>query len=396
MLLTGCGSAASSNTASVITSTTSADGNNSTPETATVTDFSDLESPKDFSDLNFTSLDDPNFSMYMEDAINADLEARFASDDYHIDNIASVYISKEYLSELEYNSKENVFFGYSIRELDEQFQGKRYVFTLGDDGTTIVKEFEKYDDSYIKMLKDVAIGAGVIVFCITVSVVSAGVGAPAVSMIFAASAKTGAGMALSSGTIGGLANGIVTGIKTGDFKQALKAAGTGGAKGFKVGAITGAITGGATETFKILKSGSKVKDAVSSRQAPQIGRESEEYAKNFYSNGKDQVSFLNGKEVPQGTPGSTRPDILVPKGNGAYEAVEVKNYDLVNNLKGLKTELKRQVSARMTDLPAGTTQRIALVTKGRPYTAEYTKKVADYLQSELFDIYGGNIPIDIL
>lgn len=398
MLLTGCGVTESSVT-DITTTTTSTTTTTTTtvsaPDRLTVTDDSAFNFDTDPSNLNFTSLDDANLSQYMEDAINTNMEASFGSDDYHIDNIASIYISKEYLTELEYNSKENVFFGYSMKDLDQQFQGKRYVFTLGDDGTTVVKEFEAYDDYFIKMLKDVAIGTGVLVFCVTVSLVSAGVGAPAVSMIFAASAKTGTTMALSGGVIGGLANGIVTGIQTGDFIQSLKSAGTGAANGFKVGAISGAIAGGASETFKILKSGSKFKDAVTSGQSPQIGKASEDYVQQFYPKGETQVSYIGGEQVPMGTSGATRPDIVLQNANGSVKAIEVKNYDLTKNLSGLKKELERQVRDRVANLPAGSTQEIALVTKGRGYTKAFTDKIIDELQADLFDIYGGKIPISV-
>lgn len=125
------------------------------------------------------------------------------------------------------------------------------MFTLGEDGETTVKPFEAYDDTYEKVLKNVAIGTGVILVCVTVSVVTAGAGAPAISMIFAASAKTGTVMALSSGAMGGTAAGIVTGVKTKDFNQAMKAAALAGSEGFKMGAISGAIAGGATEAVAL-------------------------------------------------------------------------------------------------------------------------------------------------
>ena len=83
--------------------------------------------------------------------------------------------------------------------------------------------------------------------------VTAGAGAPAVSLIFAASAKTGTAMALSSGAIGGIASGVVTGVKTGDMKQALKEGTLAASEGFKWGAISGAISGGAAETAKYAK-----------------------------------------------------------------------------------------------------------------------------------------------
>ena len=198
----------------------------------------------------YKKMNDPNLLRYVEDAVYADIVDRIDSSEYFVENVTSVYISKEYLDELEYNSKANVFFGYTLAELDQQFQGKRYVFTLGEDGKTTVKPLEKYDDTTEKVIKNVATGAGVILVCVTVSVATGGT-APAVSMIFAVSAKTGTALALSSGAISGVAAAVTTGADTKDLDKALKEAAVKGSEGFKWGAISGAISGGAGEAIAL-------------------------------------------------------------------------------------------------------------------------------------------------
>ena len=200
---------------------------------------------------DFTGLSDPGLLSYLEDDIYSELVTDLNSDEYFVENVSAVYVSKEYLEELAYNSKTNVFFGYSLEELDAQFQGTRYAFTLGPNGDTIVQPFEAYDDTYDTILRNVAIGSGVILVCVTVSVVTAGAGAPAVSMIFAASAKTGTVMAMSGGAFGGLASGIVKAVETDDWNEILKAAALGGSEGFKWGAISGGIGGGAQEAIAL-------------------------------------------------------------------------------------------------------------------------------------------------
>lgn len=138
----------------------------------------------------FSDLSDEKLLQYIEDDIYAGITEQLASEDYIVESVDAIYISKEYLEEIEYNSQENIYFGYTLSELDAQYDGTRYVFTLGDDGQTTTKAFEKYDNTYEQIIKNVAIGTGVILICATVSVASAGVGAPAaVSMVFAASAK---------------------------------------------------------------------------------------------------------------------------------------------------------------------------------------------------------------
>ena len=100
------------------------------------------EEPPEFSDLN-----DVNLLPYLEDSIYSELVTTLNSEDYFVENVNAIYISKEYLEEVAYNSQENIYFGYTLSELDSYFQGTRYVFTLGDDGQTVVTEFQKYDDT---------------------------------------------------------------------------------------------------------------------------------------------------------------------------------------------------------------------------------------------------------
>ena len=145
------------------------------------------------------------------------------------------------------------------------------MFTLGDDGQTIVTEFQKYDDTYDQILKNVAIGTGVILICVTVSIVTYGAGAPAVSVIFAASAKTGTIMALSSSVLSGVSAGIVKGIETGDFDESMKAVAVAGSEGFKWGAISGSIAGGAGEAIAL--KGATL-NGLTMNQAAQIQKES--------------------------------------------------------------------------------------------------------------------------
>lgn len=218
----------------------------------------------------YQSLNNPELLRYVQDTVYADLVKELDSSDYFVENVEAIYISKEYIEELEYNSKENIFFGYTLSELDEQFQGTRYVFTLGEDGTTTVVPFEEYDDTYDKVLKNVAIGTGVILVCVTVSVATGGA-APAVSMIFAASAKTGTAFALSSGVFSGVTSAFVTGIQTKDFDAAIKAGALSGSEAFKWGAISGAVAGGASEAVAL--HGATL-NGLTMKQAAQIQKES--------------------------------------------------------------------------------------------------------------------------
>ena len=200
---------------------------------------------------SFRGLNDPALLPYVEDTLYESLVQELNSTDYFVENVKAAYISQEYLDELAYNSKANIFFGYTLAELDAQFQGQKYVFTLGKDNQTTVEPWADYDDTYDKIIHNVAVGTGVILVCVTVSFVTGGVGAPACSMIFAMAAKGAAVGAVSGAAFGGVSAGVVKGIETGDMNEALKAAALAGSEAFKWGAITGAISGGAKEAIAL-------------------------------------------------------------------------------------------------------------------------------------------------
>ena len=195
----------------------------------------------------FRSLDDPALRTYIEDTLYESLVSELDSDEYFVENISAIYISQDYLDELEYNSRANVFFGYTLSELEAQFEGNRYVFTLGENNETVVEPWEDYVDPMGRVIRNVAIGTGVILVCVTVSVVTAGTGAYACSMIFAAAAKTGTIMAAKGGALGAISAGTVKLVQTGNVNEAFDAALLGGSEGFKWGAISGALVGGIGE-----------------------------------------------------------------------------------------------------------------------------------------------------
>lgn len=220
----------------------------------------------------FDTLDDPELLRYVEDHVYMELLDDLSDDGYFVENVEAAYYSKEYLEELGYNSQSSIYFGYNLDELDAHFSNTRYAFTLDNDGqTTVIPLLEFPDDTNERIVKNVAIGSGVILLSITVSVVTAGAGAPAVSMIFAASAKTGATFALSSSVFSGVSSAIVTGYQTGDFSAALKVGVANGSEGFKWGAISGFVAGGGKEFFALKKA---TLNGLTMNQAATIQKES--------------------------------------------------------------------------------------------------------------------------
>lgn len=219
----------------------------SATETSDSTSVSESTAETTKADNGYRDLSDPDLLDYIEDTAYEELVSKIDNDKYVVQNVEAIYISEEYLEELEYNSKQNIFFGYTLDEVDAQFKGDRYVFTLGDEGETVVKPFESYDETTEKIIRNVAIGTGVILVCVVITVATEGAGAPAACAIFACAAKGAAIGSISGAAIGGLSAGILTGIQTHDKDAALKAAALQGSEGFKWGAITGAISGGVTE-----------------------------------------------------------------------------------------------------------------------------------------------------
>lgn len=233
----------------------------------------------------FTGMNDTDLPDYIEDTLYTSLVSELDSDEYFVENVEAVYISQEYLDELAYNSQANVFFGYTLAELNQQFNGSKYIFTLGGDNETTVKPWEDYDDTYEQIIRNVAVGTGVILVCVTVSVVSGGT----VSMIFAAAAKKAASFARFGAALGGVSAGIVKGVQTGDMDEALKAAALAGSEGFKWGAIIGAILGGVSE-YVGLKGATL--NGLSMNEAAAIQKESAlslDFIKNFHSKEEYEV-----------------------------------------------------------------------------------------------------------
>ena len=281
----------------------------------------------------FIDFSDPALLQYVNDLVYAGLVEQFDSENYIVEGVESIYISQEYLGEVAYNSQSNIFFGYTLKDINELYQGNKYVFTLGEDGSTTVRPFEDYDDTYDRVIKNVAIGTGVILICVTVSVVTGGAGVAPVSLVFAASAKTATAFALSSSAIGAISAGIIEAVRTGDTDAVVESAALAASEGFKWGAISGAFVGGVKEACAINRAKKAIEGAREVAQGTvdvpvdeQPWRQAELRALNEQG-GYEQLSYLNGKQVPFGTQGATRPDVVRIVGDH-IEAVEVKYYNL--------------------------------------------------------------------
>lgn len=188
---------------------------------------------------------------------------------YFIETVQVTEVSQEYIDELKANTKKNIYFGHTLEEVAGRFDGNKFVFTSDEEGRTTVEEFQEYSDPYEGVILDTAIGGGLILASVTVSAVAAP-GAPAISMILAASAKTGLTMGTSGAVVAGLTTWLVEGTKTGDFPAAGPEALKNAASGFKWGAITGVITGGASKALDLKYAAAK----LTMNEAAKIQKES--------------------------------------------------------------------------------------------------------------------------
>ncbi|MCR4938972.1 MAG: hypothetical protein K5930_02535, partial [Treponemataceae bacterium] len=59
----------------------------------------------DISVPDFYGMNDENLLQYVKDKVYADLENDFSDDDYKVEGVQAVYVSKDFLEELEYNSR---------------------------------------------------------------------------------------------------------------------------------------------------------------------------------------------------------------------------------------------------------------------------------------------------
>lgn len=249
LLLSGCTPAAQETVPPAVCVETSQPATESTaaPTNVSETNPPCNSNPSKNTELHFNGLGDSNLLSYTETSVYSELVDALDSENYFVENIQAVYLSDEYIDEIQYNSKENIFFGYTLSELNQLYNGQRYVFTLGENGQTITVPLEElHDDTYEQVIKNVATGSGVILVSVTISVVSAGI-APAISMIFATAAATGTIYATQAGAIAFIAAALARGYQTQDFGEAIKAGADAGSNGFKWGAIAGSITGGVAE-----------------------------------------------------------------------------------------------------------------------------------------------------
>lgn len=169
----------------------------------------------------FSNIGDPELLRYVEENVYTGLENTIDSKNYEIVSVTAIYISQEYINEMTFNSQSNIFFGYTIAELDEMFHGTKYMFTSDNDGQTTVKEMEIIEeDTTEDIIGDIAVTAGVIVICVCLTKCGAGFAIdPVVTAFITLTAEESSVLYENAGLVGSLAGGVTNAICKKDFKK---------------------------------------------------------------------------------------------------------------------------------------------------------------------------------
>ena len=200
-----------------------------------------------FEEYELTNLTSPSPAAFDHINITIQDDIQEAFDDYNVDFVDTIYLSQEYVEELDANSKKNVYFGYDFDEVASAMEGTNWTFTV-ENGQTFINEVAKQSDALANIVRKVAIGTGVILICVVVSSISAGVGAAPVACFFAGAAKSALIGSISGAAVSGVIGAAIAGIQTHNFEEAINSAASAAADGFMWGAISGALIGGFSST----------------------------------------------------------------------------------------------------------------------------------------------------
>lgn len=161
---------------------------------------------------------------FFDSEFYSEVESVFESCDLTIENIQLQFLSKEYIEELDYNTRENIFFGELLSDLNESYGDKKFIFTL-ENGETVTREFEKYEDIIGDILLEIAVDAALILMEVTISIVTDGVVTPILLKTVSAISVKQLGKTLVKEAVKEiskkLAKGISKGVMTNNLKDSI-------------------------------------------------------------------------------------------------------------------------------------------------------------------------------
>ncbi len=152
-----------------------------TQETAQTT-----EDNRKISDASFVeNLQDSVYNLIVDD-----LDENGNTQQLEVQEVKAVYLSKEYIEQYSFNSKETKFFGSTLGELEAKFGDQKYVFDIDENGKTVCHAVDDFNDTFDQVTKVALVGTGVII--ISVTIVCATGGAPVTALVACTGSSAGA------------------------------------------------------------------------------------------------------------------------------------------------------------------------------------------------------------
>lgn len=134
---------------------------------------------------NDQKMSDADFVKKLEDAIYQlivkDLDENGNRKDLQVQDVKAVYLSKEYLEQYAYNTKETKFFGTTLGELEKKFDKQKYVFDIDENGKTVSHAVDDFDNTFDEVTQAALLGTGAIL--ISVTIICATGGAPVTALV---------------------------------------------------------------------------------------------------------------------------------------------------------------------------------------------------------------------
>ena len=134
---------------------------------------------------NEQKMSDASFIKKLEDdiyrSIVDDLDENGNRKDLQVQDVKAVYLSKEYLEQYTYNTKETKFFGTTLGELEKKFDKQKYVFDIDENGRTVSHAVDDFDNTFDEVTQAALLGTGVILISVTIVCVTGG--APVTALV---------------------------------------------------------------------------------------------------------------------------------------------------------------------------------------------------------------------
>lgn len=172
LALQGCGVPAQSSTT---------DEGPSAQETTQATE--DKQDNRKISDAGFVeNLQDSVYNLIVDD-----LDESGNTQQVEVKEVKAVYLSKEYIEQYSFNSKETKFFGSTLGELEAKFGDQKYVFDIDENGKTVCHAVNDFDNTFEQVSEVALLGTGVILISVTIACAS---GAAPVTALVACTGPT--------------------------------------------------------------------------------------------------------------------------------------------------------------------------------------------------------------